>query len=106
MSCTLHTNKKSEPQAVHNPATLSGLNTPTYCTIPEFVGGEVHKSVEFTWGNSASYMHSPFHSKTKITQLIQHSWHEIFKKFDCQFWEKDNLIQGCIKKFWDWTYRV
>jgi len=48
MSCTLHTNKKSEPQAVHNPATLSGLNTPTYCTIPEFVGGEVHKSVEFT----------------------------------------------------------
>jgi hypothetical protein len=45
MSCTLHTNKKSEPQAVHNPATMSGLNTPTYCMIPEFVGGEVHKSV-------------------------------------------------------------
>jgi hypothetical protein len=45
MSCTLHTNKKSEPQAVHNSATISGLNTPTYCMIPEFVGGEVHKSV-------------------------------------------------------------
>jgi len=24
---------------------MSGLNTPTYCMIPEFVGGEVHKSV-------------------------------------------------------------
>jgi len=44
MSCTLHTNK-SEPQAVHNHATMSGLNTPTYCMIPEFAGGEVHKSV-------------------------------------------------------------
>jgi hypothetical protein len=45
MSCTLHTNKKSELQAVHNPATMSGLNTPTHCIIPEFVGGEVHRIV-------------------------------------------------------------
>jgi hypothetical protein len=45
MSCKLHTNKKSEPQAVRIPATMSGLNAPTYCMIPEFVCGEVHKSV-------------------------------------------------------------
>jgi hypothetical protein len=48
MSCKLHTNKKSEIQAVHIPATMSGLNTPKYCMVPEFVVGEVHKSVEFT----------------------------------------------------------
>jgi len=38
MSCTLHTNKKFELQAVHNPATMSGLNTSTQCTIPQIIG--------------------------------------------------------------------
>jgi hypothetical protein len=70
---------------------MSGLNTPTYCMIPEFVGVEVHKSV---WklqeeilqviGTALSTQKQKLHNSSDMRYL---------KKNECQFvWEKDNLI--------------